>query len=113
MAGCLIPPTIFAREDLSLREKVLMGRLLGLMTNTGYIKKDTAFHLLTSLVRKNLLSIELIKNSAGQITERRAFPRIDPSLPAFVPPKKTGKNIVKSSNRGGIAGNSFDCKRVN
>lgn len=88
---CLIPPTVLARPDLSLREKFLMGRILGLITTTGYcyasnawlgnqlgISKHTVTHLLTSLVRKGLLTVELMKDHNGQITERRIYPLIQP-----------------------------------
>jgi len=114
---CLIPPTIIAREDLSLREKFLVGRLLGLMTTTGYcyasnawigaqldIKKDTVSHLLTSLVRKNLINVELIKNSAGQIIERRIYPLINPNIPAFLPSKKIPKRATKKTSSNSTGG---------
>lgn len=110
---CLIPPTILARKDLSVREKLLMGRILGLIDTNGYcyasnawlgaqldISKHTVTHLLTSLARKGLVSIALIKDDTGQITERRIYPLIQTFDPPFA------SDRVSSESARGVSSKS-------
>lgn len=68
---CLIPPWVMAREDLTLMEKILFGRLLGLAKKEGYcgasnhwlgkqlaMKAKTIANTLTSLKEKGLVQTE-------------------------------------------------------
>jgi len=85
---CLIPPTILARDDLSLRQKLIMGRILGLLGPKGYcyasnnwlgkqlgIAKGTMANLLSALAKQQVVRIEVIRNDNGQVLERRIYPK--------------------------------------
>lgn len=83
---CLIPPTIVARRDLSLMEKYLLGRIVGLIGSKGYCyasnawlgaqlgaAKGTVANLLSKLGKRHLVRIEVIYTSRGEVEERRIY----------------------------------------
>jgi len=83
----LIPPAILCRKDLSANEKLLWGRINGLTTKEGYcfasnewlgeqigLSSSTVSDIISSLVRKNLLHREIIRNENNEIVERRLYP---------------------------------------
>lgn len=86
---CLIPASIMAREDLTLSEKVILGRILGLTDKDGYctasnkwlgkqigLKQGTVSNIISKLSKKGLLSVKLIRSKDNRIKERRIFQTI-------------------------------------
>ncbi len=84
---CLIPPSIFCRKDLSQSQKLLIGRITGLITADGYcfasnkwlgeqigLTKGTTANILSDLQNKNIIKIELIRDEKQRIIERRIYP---------------------------------------
>lgn len=89
---CLIPPAILSREDISDSQKLLMGRILGLLNDEGYcfasnawlgvqlgLKRIRVSQLLSDLQKKGLLDIRLIRNANHSIIKRKIFPVINQS----------------------------------
>lgn len=87
---CLIPPAILSRADISDSQKLLMGRILGLLNNEGYcfatntwlgnqlsITRIRVSQLLSDLQKKGLLKIELVRNNHRAIIKRKIFPVIN------------------------------------
>lgn len=83
---CLIPPEIVSRGDLSPNEKLIVGRINGLCSIRGYcfasnnwlshqfgLSPGTMSNIVSSLVRKNLLSREVVRNKEGRIVQRRLY----------------------------------------
>lgn len=86
---CLIPPAILSREDISGNQKLLMGRILGLLNDEGYcfasnawlgiqlsLKRIRVSQLLSDLQKKGLLEIKVIRNANRSIIKRKIFPVI-------------------------------------
>lgn len=84
---CLIPPGIFSRTDISQSQKMLIGRIVGLVNNDGYcyasnkwlgeqlgITKGQSANIIMDLHRRGFLKIELIRNENKRIIERRIYP---------------------------------------
>jgi hypothetical protein len=126
---CLIPPTIVARRDLSLMEKYLLGRIVGLIGSKGYCyasnawlgaqlgaAKGTVANLLSKLGKRHLIRIEVIYSSRGEVEERRIYPspallweggyslqetdlRLDQGIPLHHPVKAPLHRTVKVEGR--------------
>lgn len=86
----MIPPSVLCRQDLSPVQKILLGRIIGLLTADGYcyasnrwlgeqigIAKQTTANILSDLQKKNYIKIEQIKDEKNNTKERRIFPVID------------------------------------
>lgn len=123
---CLIPPFIMCREDLSPSQKILYGRVQGLVGKRGYcfatnqwlasqicLKKDTISSLLSDLQDKKLLHIDVIRDDSNQVIERRIYPLyplpyenpIPPPLKKpYTPPKKIGEGGASET----LTGEGFD-----
>lgn len=84
---CIIPANILANDDLTLSEKVLFGRILGLSDKGGYcfasnawlgkqigLSKGTVANLLSNLSSKGLIKIEIVRDENNQVKERRIYP---------------------------------------
>lgn len=84
---CLIPPEIVSRQDLTSNEKLIAGRVLGLALKKGYcyatnkwlgeqfgLSGGTVGNLISSLVRKNILRREVIRNEKKEIIQRKLYP---------------------------------------
>ncbi|GIW70276.1 MAG: hypothetical protein KatS3mg101_1023 [Patescibacteria group bacterium] len=89
---CLIPPYILAREDLTMSEKVVYGRILGLVNKKGYcyatnkwlgkqvgLASGTIANIVSKLKDKKLVYVEVIRDQNNKVTERRIF------VPSFIP----------------------------
>lgn len=84
---CNIPPTILARKDLKLSEKVLVGRILGLIKQEGFcwaqnkwlgeaigLAPKTVGNLLRNLENKNLIKREVIRGENNEYIDRKIYP---------------------------------------
>lgn len=84
---CLIPAFILSRTDLSLSEKVLYGRILGLADKGGYcfasnawlgeqigLAQGTVANMISRMAKKGLLRVEVLRNEKNEVTERRIYP---------------------------------------
>lgn len=82
-----IAPHIMAVDDLTLTQKVLWGKILGLTGKKGYcfasntwlaeqlkLTKGTISAHISTLVTKGHMRRKLIKDSSGRVVERRLFP---------------------------------------
>lgn len=82
----LIPPVIDEREDLTIDEKYLAGKIIGLTNAKGYcyasnkwlakkINKSirTVSRIISSLNEKAIISVEVIRDENKRIIERRIF----------------------------------------
>lgn len=93
----LIPPQIAEDENLSLSEKVLAGKIVGLTQKDGYCYASNAYlahYLNTSIatikryIKKlkdsGFIRVEVERNDSKQVTERRIYTLGSPvSLPRF------------------------------
>ena len=83
---CIIPPWVMARSDISMTQKVLYGRILGLSEQRGYcwasnawlasqigVAPQTVANNLSDMAAKGLVRVELIKQGQAT-TRRRLFP---------------------------------------
>src|SRR3990167_4459996 len=81
---CLIPPTIVSRRDLTSNEKLIVGRVIGLSTKSGYcyasnkwlgkqfgLSGGSTSNIISSLVKKQLLKREVIRNDKKQIIQKK------------------------------------------
>ncbi|MCD6422270.1 helix-turn-helix domain-containing protein [bacterium] len=88
---CLIPPTILASKELNASDKLLLGRIMGLLTEEGYcfasnawlgkqigLEKDTIKKKLIRLARAGFVRIEVIRDENGAVVERRIYPQFAP-----------------------------------
>lgn len=84
-----IPAFIMAMEDLSILEKVLYGKIVGLCGTQGYCyasnewlgkqldkDDDTIRKWITKLISKGILRRELTYNEKNEVTSRRLYPFI-------------------------------------
>jgi hypothetical protein len=84
---CLIPPTILSRTDLNSTEKILLGRIYGLVSREGYcfasnewlgeqigIKPHTISLMLTRLNRMRLIRISLKRVKSKKYSQRKIYP---------------------------------------
>lgn len=82
-----IPAHIMAREDLSLKEKALVGKIIGLTKNDGYctatnnwlaeqmgVTQDWVSHAITKFVRLSIFQRTLQHGNSGEITKRKLTP---------------------------------------
>lgn len=82
----MIPPYIMARPDLNDGEKIVYGKIKGLVSDRGYCyatneyiaenvlkSPNTISHIVTELVRKGLLKVVLIYTDRKEVKERRIF----------------------------------------
>lgn len=103
---CLIPPFIMCRDDLSHSQKILYGRIQGLVNNLGYcfatnhwlgnqacLKKETVSSLLSDLQNKQLLQIDVIRDERNRVVERRIF-----LMPQIHPPGNPGGGLKKDTS---------------
>ena len=87
IGAAYIPAHIMCDQDLTITQKVLWGRIQGLSTKSGYcyasngwigdqlgLKKGTVSNLISQLVDGGYLLRKLIRNEAGEITERWLYP---------------------------------------
>ena len=87
IGAAYIPSHIMCDQNLSITQKVLWGRIQGLSTKFGYcyasnkwignqigIAKGTVSNLISQLVDDGYLVRKLIRNDAGEITERWLYP---------------------------------------
>lgn len=85
----MIPPTVLARRDLSLREKALVGQVIGLVSAGGCcavsnarlgallgITKQSASRLVAGLVQKGLLEVVVTRDESGQVIGRAIEPAV-------------------------------------
>ena len=85
LGWCLIPPSVIVRTDLSANEKLLFGRIMGLVGSRGYcfasnewlgdqmgIKKHSVSIIVSKLSTKGLVNVEVIREN-GRVVERRIF----------------------------------------
>lgn len=83
---CLIPPEIVSRNDLTPNEKLIIGRINGLCSLKGYcfasnswlsrqfgLSPGTISNIVSSLVKKNFLRREVVRNNEGRIIQRRLY----------------------------------------
>lgn len=83
---CLIPPEIVSKNDLTPNEKLIVGRINGLCSLKGYcfasnnwlsrqfgLSPGTISNIVSSLVKKNLLRREVVRNKEGRIIQRRLY----------------------------------------
>jgi hypothetical protein len=111
----LIPPQIIAREDISANEKIIFGRIMGLLTEDGYcfasnywlgkqigLKPNTISTIIGSLKNKGIIRIKLFRDDAKKITGRHIFVRsfdndsIPPLSTSNTPPLSTSKDSVEN-----------------
>jgi DNA-binding CsgD family transcriptional regulator len=111
----LIPPQIIAREDISANEKIIFGRIMGLLTEDGYcfasnywlgkqigLKPNTISTIIGSLKNKGIIRIKLFRDYAKKITGRHIFVRsfdndsIPPLSTSNTPPLSTSKDSVEN-----------------
>jgi len=120
---CLIPPTILAREDLSSSQKLLFGRIMGLLGKNGYcyasnkwlgkqigLSAKRVANLLTDMENKGMVRRKVIRGEDNKIVERRIFVTLFPNAEANTTPNraynaggvfpKTGIGIPENGNRG-------------
>lgn len=84
---CLIPAFILSRTDLSLSEKVLYGRILGLSDKNGYcfssnawlgeqigLAQGTVANMISRMAKRGLLRVEVIRGKNNEVVERRIYP---------------------------------------
>lgn len=84
---CLIPPEIVSRRDLTSNEKLIIGRVIGLSTKSGYcyasnkwlgkqfgLSGGSTSNIISALVKKQLLKREVIRNDKKQIIQRKLYP---------------------------------------
>jgi hypothetical protein len=114
----LVPPEIVFREDLTISEKYLFGRINGLKHRKGYcfasnkwlgeqigLKANTVSSLITNLVKKKLLARKVIRNKDKKVIERRLYilpnsNKIPPLLKSDTPPLLKSKDSIRDiSNR--------------
>jgi len=87
IGGCYIPAHIMAREDLSLVEKVVYGRIVALTGAGGYCwasnewlgkqldrESKSVSRIVSNLVEKGLLVREVERDEKGQIIKRKLYP---------------------------------------
>ena len=87
IGAAYIPAHIMCDMSLTLTQKVLWGRIQGLSTKLGYcyasnewigeqigIKKGTVSNVVSQLVKSGHLLRKVIRNEAGEITERWLYP---------------------------------------
>ncbi|MEO0289595.1 MAG: helix-turn-helix domain-containing protein [candidate division WOR-3 bacterium] len=117
LGWCLIPPYILSREDLSLSEKVLYGRILGLADKDGYcfasnawlgkqinLSKTRVAHLISRLKELGLIKVEVIKDADGKILQRRIYPLLSEMT---IPMSKIAIPIVGNDNRGIVKNSKY------
>ena len=79
----LIPPPILSSTEITPNEKLLFGKIFGLITNTGEcyasndwignelgLDKSTVSKLISSLVEKDFFYREIIANEKGEVVKR-------------------------------------------
>lgn len=84
----LIPPNIISRQDLSANEKLIFGRIMGLLSIKGYcwasnmwlgkqigLDKNTVANIILSLRQKKLIETHVIRDDNKKIIERQIFVR--------------------------------------
>ena len=87
VGACYIPAHIMVRDDLSMSEKVIYGRVLALSNNKGYcyatntylgeqvgLKSGTVSDIVSKLVSLDLVRREIIRDDLGKIQHRKLFP---------------------------------------
>ena len=83
---CIIPPWVLARNDLSMTQKVLFGRILGLSEQRGYcwatnaylseaigVAEQTITNNLSKMAAKGIIRIELERKGQAR-TVRKIYP---------------------------------------
>lgn len=83
----LVPPTILGTDNLNSTQKLLWGRINGLLTDKGYcyasnkwlggqlgLKKETISNYISDMEDKGYLKRELIRNEDNEIIERQLTP---------------------------------------
>ncbi|KKQ15394.1 hypothetical protein A2858_02510 [Candidatus Daviesbacteria bacterium RIFCSPHIGHO2_01_FULL_36_37] len=109
---CLIPPTIVSRRDLTSNEKLIVGRVIGLSTKSGYcyasnkwlgkqfgLSGGSTSNIISSLVKKQLLKREVIRNDKKQIIQRKLYPvAIERWIPINSRIEDSGRDISNRVN---------------
>lgn len=83
---CLIPPWIMSRDDLTSTQKLLYGRIQGLVDKKGYcfasnrwlakqmnLTSDRVSEILSEMRSKDIIEIDIIRNDINQVVERRIY----------------------------------------
>ncbi|OPZ94104.1 MAG: hypothetical protein BWY74_00811 [Firmicutes bacterium ADurb.Bin419] len=87
LGWCLIPPWVAADRTLSANEKLVCGRIMGLVGKQGYcyasnkwlgrqlsLKEDTVGRIVSNLVERGIIKRTLMRDKeTGQIRERRIY----------------------------------------
>ncbi len=86
LGWCLIPPQVMGKEDLSDCDKMVYGRILGLLNMKGYCfasnswlgiqiqkNKHTISTSISNLKNKSLIRVELVRDENKKIIERKIF----------------------------------------
>ena len=87
MGWVLIPPQVMAATDISAGHKIILGKILGLLTSKGYcwasnrwlsentgFKADTVSKYITDLAEKKYITREIVRDENNKVVERRLFP---------------------------------------
>lgn len=128
-----VPEHIMEREDLSLQEKCVYGRIIGLTKSEGYcyatnewigkklgLSGDTISSYISRLVQKNLLYLEIVKTKKGEGDPKQWGTRR--KIYAFLPTpngigefavRGVGENAEYSNTQNSITTNNGDKPIVN
>jgi len=87
---CNIPPHMMARKDFTHAQKMLFGKILGLITKDGYcfasnewlgeelnLRPKAVSNTISRLVSLGFLRRELLRNEKKEIIQRRLFPFLE------------------------------------
>lgn len=111
-----IPVYIMARKDLSLTEKVLMGKIIALTKKEGYcyasneylaiglnLSKQRISHYLSKFVAMGILTREVVRNEKAEVTVRKLFPNFKVEIPPLendnTPPLENDKENIELLNK--------------
>ncbi len=111
----LIPPTVMADSELNNSQKMLMGRIMGLVKKKGYcyasngwlgnqldLSPKTVSNYIEKLREEGFVKREIIKNDNDQVKERRIYPQISNTPPIHnnmdTPPHKYVEGSVRDNS---------------